>query len=81
MDKVSGLPALNKCEPSVFIHLTRGGSDTPPPPPPQPHLKRLLFSLLLGGHTTHSNSWTGNAAGTDGWPGFWSGNHNHIKTS
>ena len=33
MDKVSGLPALNKCEPSVFIPLTRGGSDTPPPSP------------------------------------------------
>lgn len=81
MDKVSSLPALNKCELSGFIHLTRGGSVTPPPPPFSHTLKAVLFLLLCGGHTTHSNSWTGNAAGTDGWPGFWSGNHNHIKTS
>lgn len=39
---------------------------SPPPPGFRPE-------YTPGGHTTHSNSWTGNAAGTDGWPGFWSG--------
>lgn len=54
MDKVSSLPALNKCELSGFIHLTRGGSGTlSPPPPPQPHLKRLCFFRCYQEATLH----------------------------